>query len=108
MTLSIIVRDRATQDLRLQANYILAKGDRKAAENFLESAELTFSQLAKTPKIGKKVSLLALSQQEIRQWRIKNFKNYLIFHQIREKNIKILRILHSARDLTDIMPYLEE
>ena len=95
MTLSIIIRDRATQDLRLQANYILAKGDRKAAENFLESAELTSSQLAKTPIIGKKVSLLALSQQEIRQWRIKNFKNYLIFYQIREKNIEILRILHS-------------
>ena len=75
MILPIIVRDRATQDLRLQANYILAKGDQKTAENFLESAELTFSQLAKTPKIGKKVSLLALSQQEIRQWRIKNFKN---------------------------------
>jgi len=108
MILPIIVRDRATQDLRLQANYILAKGDRKTAENFLESAELTFSQLAKTPKIGKKVSLLALSQQEIRQWQIKNFKNHLVFYQIREKNIEILRILHSARDLTDIMPYLEQ
>lgn len=55
MILSVIVRDRATQDLRLQANYILAKGDRKAAENFLECVELTFFQLSKTPKIGKKV-----------------------------------------------------
>ena len=36
MTLTVIVRNRATQDLRLQANYILAKGDHKAAENFLE------------------------------------------------------------------------
>ena len=108
MTLPVIIRDRATQDLRLQANYILAKGDRKAAENFLECAELTFFQLAKTPKIGKKVSLLAPHQPEIRQWRIKNFKNYLIFYQIREETIEILRILHSARDLTDIMPYLKE
>ena len=108
MTLTVIVRNRATQDLRLQANYILAKGDHKAAENFLECVELTFFQLSKTPKIGKKVSLLSPSQQEIRQWRIKNSKNYMIFYQIREKNIEILRILHSSRDLTDIMPYLEE
>jgi len=108
MTLSVIVRDRATQDLRLQANYILTKGDRKTAETFLECAELTFSQLAKTPKIGKKVLLLAPSPQEIRQWRIKNFKNHLIFYQLREETIEILRILHSARDLTDIMPYLEK
>ena len=61
MTLSVIVRNRATQDLRLQANYILTKGDRKAAENFLECAELTFFQLSKTPKIGKKSFIACFS-----------------------------------------------
>ena len=108
MTFPIIVRDRATQDLRLQANYILEQGNRKAAEKFLECAELTFSQLAKTPKIGKKVLLLTSNQREIRQWRIKNFQDYLIFYQIQEEYLEVLRILYGARDLADIMPYLDE
>ena len=53
MTFRVIVRDRATQDLRQQANYILAMGNRDAAEKFLESAEYTFNQLATTPNIDK-------------------------------------------------------
>ena len=40
MTLPLIVRNRATQDLRQHANYILAMGNRNAAERFLSSAEL--------------------------------------------------------------------
>lgn len=39
MAFQIIVRDRATQDIRRQANYILAMGNRDVAERFLEFAE---------------------------------------------------------------------
>lgn len=75
MSLSLIVRNRATQDLRQQANYILAQGNRDAAERFLSSAESTFSQLTVTPYIGKVLSFALSDIGEIRQWRIKNFKD---------------------------------
>jgi toxin ParE1/3/4 len=48
MAFPIIVRDRATQDIRRQANYILAMGNRDAAERFLEFAEYAFAQLVIT------------------------------------------------------------
>jgi plasmid stabilization system protein ParE len=35
MAFTIIVRDRATQDIRRQANYILAMWNRDAAESLL-------------------------------------------------------------------------
>lgn len=57
MTFQVIVRDRATQDIRRQANYILANGNREAAERFLEFGEYAFSQLATTPNIEKVVDL---------------------------------------------------
>jgi len=40
---------------------------------------------------------------EIRQWRIKDFKDYLIFYRIQDTTIEILRVFHGARDLADIL-----
>ena len=108
MSLSLFIRNRATQDLRQQANYILTQGNRNAAERFLSSAELTFSQLIKTPYIGKVVSFGLSDIGEIRQWRIKNFKDYLIFYQVVDDRIEILRVLYGRRDLADILSFLDE
>lgn len=105
MTFRVIVRDRATQDLRQQANYILAMGNRDAAEKFLESAEYTFNQLATTPNIGKILQLPDILT--IRQWRLKNFKEYLVFYTFQEQQVEILRVLHGARDLENIIDFLD-
>jgi hypothetical protein len=48
MSRKLIIRNLATQDLRLQANYILGNGN-VAAEHFLEVASLNaiFNEVAK-------------------------------------------------------------
>lgn len=107
MAFQVIVRDRATQDIRQQANYILANGNREAAERFLEFAEYAFAQLATTPNMGRILPLLLSNTGIIRQWRIKNFKDYLIFYQVQEERVEILRVLHGARDLEEILPFLD-
>jgi len=102
--MKVIVRDRATQDMRRQANYILANGNRDAAERFLEFAEYAFAQLALTPNIGK----IVLDMQTIRQWRIKNFKDYLIFYRVEGDQVDVPRVLHGARDLEEVLPFLDQ
>lgn len=104
----LIVKNRATQDLRQQANYILVNGNARAAERFLELAEATFAQLATIPGMGKVVRLVSSRMGEIRQWRIKDFPDYLIFYRIQEDRVEVLRVLHSARDLEDILSNLDE
>jgi toxin ParE1/3/4 len=108
MAFQVIIRDRATQDIRRQANYILAKGNREAAERFLEFAEYAFAQLAITPNMGRILPLLLSNMGIIRQWRIKNFKDYLIFYQVQEERVEVLRVLHGARDLEELLPFLDE
>jgi len=108
MAFQIIIRDRATQDIRRQANYILANGNREAAERFLESAESAFAQLATTPNIGRALPLLLSDMKIIRQWRIKSFRDYLIFHTVQEERVEVLRVLHGARDLENILPFFDE
>ncbi|MFB2895605.1 type II toxin-antitoxin system RelE/ParE family toxin [Aerosakkonemataceae cyanobacterium BLCC-F50] len=107
MSYQLIVQNRATQDLRQLANYILINGDSDAALRFFESAEITFSQLATTPGIGKVVRLVSSRMGEIRQWRIKDFQDYLIFYRIQDDRVEIIRVLHGARDLEGILSNLD-
>jgi toxin ParE1/3/4 len=43
MNYRLIVKNRATQDLRAQANYILVNGNADVAVKFLNAAEVTFA-----------------------------------------------------------------
>ena len=108
MNYRLIVKNRATQDLRQEANYILVNGNTGAAVRFIDAAEITFTQLAKTPGIGKVTKLVMSQLGEIRQWRIKGFQDYLIFYRIQNTTVEILRVLHGARDLADVLNKLEE
>ncbi len=108
MNYQLIVKDRATQDLRQQANYMLVNGNADVAVKFLSAAEVTFAQLAKTPGMGKVTQLVVSRLGEIRQWRIKDFKDYLIFYRIQDATVEILRVFHGARDLADVLSKLDE
>ncbi len=108
MSYRLIVKDRATQDLRHLANYILVNGNTDVAVKFLSAAEATFAQLVKIPGIGKVAQLVVSRLGEIRQWRIKDFQDYLIFYRIEDTTIEILRVFHGARDLADVLSELEE
>jgi toxin ParE1/3/4 len=108
MSRKLIIRNRATQDLRQQANYILSNGSVGAAEHFLELAEATFAQILMVPRIGKSVNFLLERMGEVRQWGIKNFQDYLIFYRLQDEQIEILRVLHGSRDLAGILSTLDE
>ena len=67
MSYRLVVRHRATQDLRQQANYILVNGNADVAVKFLLAAEMTFAQLLTTPNMGKVTQLVISELSEIRQ-----------------------------------------
>jgi toxin ParE1/3/4 len=108
MSYRLIIKDRATQDLRQLANYILVNGNADVAVKFLTAAEVTFEQLLKTPGMGKITQLVVSRLGEIRQWRIKDFNDYLLFYRIQDDTVEILRVFHGARDLADIIGKLDE
>lgn len=58
--------------------------------------------------MGKVTHLVVSKLGEIRQWRIKDLKDYLIFYRIQDDTVEILRIFHGARDLADVLSELDE
>lgn len=72
----LVKRPIVIQDLVAIASYISAD-NLEAGDRFLYAAEATFQQLAKLPGIGKLSGFAHPEVEQIRQFPVKGFKNYL-------------------------------
>jgi toxin ParE1/3/4 len=75
----------------------LMRRNPQAAASFIQSFIATVELLSANPQIGRSRSDLGAS--ETRSWRIKGFRNYLIFYEVLPDRLRLLRVLHGYRDL---------
>ncbi|MCL1471068.1 type II toxin-antitoxin system RelE/ParE family toxin [Argonema antarcticum] len=96
MTIKIIVKPKATLDLKNAFDYI-AEDNFDIALRFFDSARQTFAQLSLMPGMGK------IYKTELRKWPIKDFKKYFIFYRANDEFIEVVRVIHSAQDIEAIL-----
>lgn len=94
-------RPQVIRDLIELATYI-AVDNLDTSDRFL-AAEETFKQLAKMPGRGKLIQFSNPNLAGIRQQAIKGFKNYLVFYRLTNSGVEILRVIHGARDILEIL-----
>lgn len=68
-----------------------------AAVRFVEAFKSSVDLLARMPDIGR--ARPDLGVLETRSWRVKGFRKYLIFYEALPDRVRLLRVLHGARDL---------
>ena len=102
MSLQIIKRELAKQDLAEQAEYI-RRNNPPAALRFLEAAERAFQNLAAMPGMGGLVESKKSELAGLRCWPIRGFEKHLIFYFMRDEAIDVIRVLHGARNLPAIL-----
>ena len=68
-----------------------------AAIRFVEAFKSSVELVSRLPEIGRKRP--DLGAPETRSWRVKGFRKYLIFYDAFPDRVRLLRILHGARDL---------
>jgi len=95
-------RPQVISDLIELATYI-AEDNLDASDRFLAAAEEIFKQLAKMPGMGKLIQFSNPNLAGIRQQAIKGFKNYLVFYRLTNSGVEILRVIHGARDILEIL-----
>jgi toxin ParE1/3/4 len=98
----LVKRPIIIQDLIAYASYI-GVDNLDASDRFLLAAEATFLQLTKTPKIGRISGFVNPKISQVRQVPIKGFKNYFVFYQIQAETVDVIRILHSAQNIENIL-----
>lgn len=97
----ILKTRQAYDDLAELTDYITSQSPRSALR-FLKAADRAFRRLATMPRLGREWSRKK-ELAGIRVWSIPEFKNFLIFYRPIDDGIEILRVLHGARNLKNLL-----
>lgn len=95
-------RPQVINDLIELATYI-AEDNLDASDRFLAAVEETFKQLGKMPGMGKLIQFSNPNLDDVRQQAVRGFKKYLVFYRPTNLGIEILRVIHAARDIPEIL-----
>ncbi|MBS1680808.1 MAG: type II toxin-antitoxin system RelE/ParE family toxin [Bacteroidetes bacterium] len=90
---------QAEEDLIEIIEYI-TEDKPSAAEKMLDRFEKAFQALSENPMVGR---MAREHRLKLLQYRVLVVEPYLLFYQIKKKSIFIFRILHGARDYSNIV-----
>jgi toxin ParE1/3/4 len=94
---------QAWQDA-LEITEYIALDNPEAAARFVPALEATCATLAALPGMGSARPFRSTDLTEVRILPVTAFEHYLIFYTAVQKNVKVLRVLHAARDFPSIFP----
>lgn len=96
-----LVLPKAQEDIAESADFI-ARDSLDTALRFFESVEATFQFLVGHPEAGSTREYSAHVLKGTRVWPVKDFENWLIFYQVTESKVLVIRVLHGARDINNL------
>ena len=101
MTRTVVARARAIEDLSQKVDFYKREVSVEAARKLYRAAVKTFALLAEQPGMG--APLVCATIPDLRRWRIAGFEKILIFYRYDEHNLYLIRLLHGARDLDNLL-----
>ena len=99
--MNLLITPEASRDLDSIFDFI-AQDNVASAWKVAEAAQHTFELLVEHPALGRIRNFE--NHVGIRSIPIRGFEKYLVFYRIEEKAVRIIRILHGARDLSQEFP----
>jgi toxin ParE1/3/4 len=103
MTSHYHVLPSADRDLDDQADYLAREASLETALRFYAAARSTFEMMAQMPAIGERRASGNPRLAGLHVWRVEGFENHLVFYQVAEDGIEIIRVLHGARDIDSVL-----
>jgi toxin ParE1/3/4 len=92
-----LLTPQAWQDALEIVAYI-ASDNPEAASRFVPALEATCAQLVALPGMGSSRTFQRKDLQGVRIMPVTGFESYLIFYTASGKSMKVIRVLHTARD----------
>ncbi len=93
--LEVIVSPRAVNDIFEIWSYI-AHNSFQAADRWMYDLTVQYNLISRQPFIGRQQDTI---EEDLRSM---PFGRYLIFYKVREEKIYIIRVLHSARNISSL------
>lgn len=102
MKKGIVIMPRAAEDLQRQSQYI-ADQNPDAGHRFLLEANKVIQRLCEMPFIGKTYKQSQARMEDLRTIPVPDFNQHLIFYLPGKKQMTIIRVLHSKRDIESVL-----
>ena len=100
MTFGYVLRPQADLDIDNISDYLVEHAGLDTGLQFLSDIYETFATLTLHPEMGWPCKVRNLQITNARVFRVSaRFEKYLIFYQLIQGRIEILRVLHGAQDL---------
>jgi toxin ParE1/3/4 len=93
-----IVHGKDVFEELVNLSFYIAQDNEDAAQRFLVACDETFAFLGDNKQVGATRVFRDPSLRDVRMWRVKGFEKYLIFYQPLFDGVKILHVVHSARN----------
>jgi len=98
VTLPVILRARALEDVEQALDHLFDEGAADAALSFVDALETAQRQIARQPGIGSSRYAHELGMPGLRSWALSRHP-YLLFYLQRDTHLDVWRVLHQKRDL---------
>jgi toxin ParE1/3/4 len=96
-------RHEARQDLVAIFRYHAREAGLRVAQRFFTQVEATFTRLAGMPGMGAPYEYDHPALAGVRVFPVSRFNKYLVFYRPVADGIEIVRVLHGARDIPDLL-----
>ena len=102
--MTILLSQSAAADVAAQFRYYETdEGLPEVAARFREAVYVSLAFLRDTPKAGALVPFRGRRFRNLRAWHVRGFKAFRIYYILETDLIRVLRILHSARNVRHIL-----
>jgi toxin ParE1/3/4 len=94
----IVVHDEARFDA-IDIAYFIAEDSLEVADRFAVALGAAYKRLVNMPEIGVRREFGNPTLKGMRMWPVPGFQSYMIFYRSSDTEIRIIRVLHAARDI---------
>ena len=104
--LTLHIQPSADADIDEQVLYLAEHAGESIARRFLAAVEHTCERIALFPGLGKRAELQQQRLRDVRWASVIGFRNHLIYYSSTNTEVSVLRVLHAARDRSDLHRFL--
>ena len=99
----IRIRPLAEADTDSAADYYAREAGLDNALRFLDALDRAYERLRRHPCIGAEVRPSRARLTGLRFWPVPGFERYLVFYLPSSDLVEVIRVLHTARDLSELL-----
>lgn len=99
----IRLSEGAVGDILEQADWYEEQADRELSKRWERAVGATLLRIAKNPRSGALCKFETEELGKVRRAFVAGFPKHLVFYQLHENELEVLRVIHGARDLESLI-----